>query len=115
MEKLTRNLELRQFPQEEIESTKTEFLKQEFVAKLIGLVDQTADNSPVIVSVDEDGKKHVRMAPMFDYDYSFHITKSGMTVRKCDDGQNTISSLINHLHNILHTLETSFIPIFKFI
>jgi len=94
MSKIERYLELRKFSKNEIEDTKFEFLKQEFVAKLITLRDQHSNNSPIIVSVDEQGKKHVKMAPMFDYDHCFHISISHFKVRKCDNGESTISALI---------------------
>ncbi len=89
-------LKLRKFDEGEIEKAKFEFLKQEFIAKLIGLKDQTADNSPLIISTDEDEHKHVRMAPMFDLDYSFQIAKDFdyMIVRACDNGETDIGSLI---------------------
>lgn len=94
-----RNLEealrLRKFPIDEIQKVKFDFLKQEFLAKLIGLKDQRADNSPVIVSLDEDYNRHVKMAPMFDFDYSFHIANHvNMLTRKCDNGKDDIGSLI---------------------
>lgn len=84
------------YPQEEIENAKFEFLKQEFIAKLIGLKDQKAENSPLVESEDEDGKKHIKMAPMLDFDYSFHIgeERDDMLVRKCDNGNTDIGSFI---------------------
>ena len=88
-------LRIRRFPENDIEKAEFEFIKQEFVSKLIGLKDQKADNSPLIVSTDEDGHRHVRMSPMFDLDYSFHIAKDmNMLVRKCDNGHTDIGSLI---------------------
>jgi len=90
------SLRLRKFPEDEIQKAKIELIKQEFIAKLIGLKDQSAENSPIIISVDELGNKHVRMSPMFDLDYSFHIGEhlQDMVVRECDNGQTDISSLI---------------------
>ena len=89
-------LKLRRFSEEEIKTAKFEFLKQEFLAKIIGLRDQTSSNSPIIISVDETGIKHVRMAPMFDFDYSFHIGENAeqLVVRKSDNGRVDIGSLI---------------------
>lgn len=89
-------LRLRRFPTNEIEEVKFDFLKQEFVAKLIGLKDQKMENSPLVVSVDEEENKHVKMAPMLDFDYSFHIGEEVplMRVRKCDNGEVDIGSLI---------------------
>ncbi len=96
LEQMDEALRLRQFDESEIEKAKFEFIKQEFIAKLIGLKDQTADNSPLIVNTDDEGNRHVRMAPMFDLDYSFQIASkfNFMTVRKCDNGKDDIASLI---------------------
>ena len=95
MSAIDENLKMRKFDESEIEEVKFEFLKQEFVAKLIELKDQHANNSPFIISMDEDGKKHVRMAPMFDFDYCFHIAKDVKYMsRKCDNGKVDIGSLI---------------------
>lgn len=89
-------LRLRKFPANEIEKVKFDFLKQEFMAKLIGLKDQKMENSPLVVSVDEEENKHVKMAPMLDFDYSFQIGEKLplMRVRKCDNGEVDIGSLI---------------------
>ncbi len=95
LNKMDEALRIRRFPENDIEKAEFEFIKQEFVSKLIGLKDQKADNSPLIVSTDEDGHRHVRMSPMFDLDYSFHIAKDmNMLVRKCDNGHTDIGSLI---------------------
>ena len=96
MEILEQVLTLRKFPKEEIEQTKFDFLKQEFVAKLIRLADQTAENSPIITETDEKGNKHVKMAPMYDLDFSFHIGQENPNVitRKCDNGKDDIASFI---------------------
>lgn len=96
LSKMEEALRYRKFNESEIEQVKFEFIKQEFVSKLIGLKDQTAENSPLIVSIDQEGNKHVRMAPMFDLDYSFQTAKDmdNMIVRKCDNGKNDIGSLI---------------------
>lgn len=100
LEKITESLKLRKFDESEIEQVKIEFLKQEFVSKLIGLKDQTADNSPFIVSIDEYGNRHVKMAPMFDLDYCFHIAENiDMIVRKCDNGKEDIGSFIEQYIN----------------
>lgn len=80
---------------QEIEDAKLEFLKQEFVAKMIGLKDQKAENSQVIVSIDEDGNRHVKLAPMYDLDFCFHIAeKADLPIRRCDNGKTDIASLI---------------------
>lgn len=94
-------LRLRKFPTNEIEKVKFDFLKQEFMAKLIGLKDQKVENSPLVVSVDEEENKHVKMAPMLDFDYSFHIGEKVpfMRVRKCDNGEVDIGSLIEQYNN----------------
>ena len=87
----------RRFSPEEIEKTKFEFLKQEFLAKVIGLKDQKPDNSPLIISIDEQGKKHIRMAPMMDYDYSFEIAEEEgirLTSRRADNGKSDIKSFM---------------------
>jgi len=96
LRKLEEALKLRKFPSDEIEQAKIDFLKQEFMAKIIGLKDQSSDNSPVIISTDDTGNKHVRIAPMFDFDYSFHIGEEldYMLVRKCDNGKTDIASFI---------------------
>lgn len=96
LSKLEQALRLRKFPNEEIAKIMFESLKQEFVAKLIGLKDQRADNSPVIIGVDENGKRYARVAPMFDLDYSFHIGEIGpdFITRTCDNGKDDIGSLI---------------------
>lgn len=90
-------LKSRRCSEREIEEAKFQFIKQEFMAKMIGLKDQSAQNSPLVVSVDEDGNRHVRMAPMFDFDYSFHIAEKEapyMLTRKCDNGKIDIASFI---------------------
>jgi len=92
LRELEKALKLRKFPESEIERTKLEFLKQEFVAKLIDLRDQTAENSPIIVETDEKGQKHVKMAPMYDLDFS--LGTSNILARKCDNGKEDIASLI---------------------
>ena len=95
LKKMEDALRSRKFDENEIEKVKFDYIKQEFVSKLIGLKDQKADNSPLIVSIDEDGNKHVRMAPMFDMDYTFQIAKNmDLLVRKCDNGKEDIGSLI---------------------
>lgn len=95
LNKIEEALRYREFDKAEIEKVKFDYIKQEFISKLIGLKDQKADNSSLIVSEDEDGNKHVKMAPMFDLDYSFHIAKDiDLLVRKCDNGKEDIGSLI---------------------
>lgn len=96
LSQMEQTLRLRRFSDEEIKTAKFEFLKQEFLAKLIGLKDQSLSNSPIIVSVDKNGIKHVREAPMFDFDYSFHIGEKSdnLPVRKCDNGRIDIGSFI---------------------
>lgn len=93
---LTENLTLRKFSEEEIEKAKFEFLKQEFLAKIIDLKDQKPENSPLILSVDRNGERHIRLAPMTDYDYSFNIApmNSMLPQRRCNNGKKDISSLI---------------------
>lgn len=95
------------YPQEEIENAKFEFLKQEFVAKLIGLKDQKPDNSPLIEFKDKDGNKHIKMAPMLDFDYSFHIgeERSDMLIRKCDNENTDIGSFIQEFKDYPGFLE----------
>ena len=86
---------LRKFPRDQIEKTKFDFLKQEFLAKLIGLCDQTEDNTTLIISVDDEGKKSVRLAPMYDYDFSFNTVRGvGFRKRHTDDGKTDIASLV---------------------
>lgn len=101
LNKMEQALRLRKFPEDEIEVAKLEFLKQEFLAKIIGLRDQTPDNSPVIISSDEEGIRHVRLAPVFDLDYSFHIGEERLNLltRKCDNGQEDICSFIEQYKN----------------
>lgn len=101
MKILEKELILRKFPKDEIEQTKFEFLKQEFVAKLIRLADQKAENSPIITQTDEEGKKHVKMAPMCDLDFSFHIGEENpyILTRKCDNGKDDIASFIEQYIN----------------
>jgi len=93
---LTENLALRKFSEKEIEKAKFEFLKQEFLAKIIDLKDQKPDNSPLILSVDKNGERHVRLAPMTDYDYSFHVVPEYLTLsqRRCNNGKADIASFI---------------------
>jgi len=96
LNKMKDALTLRKYSEKEIANCEFEFLKQEFIAKLIGLKDQTPDNSPLIQSIDEEGNKHIKMAPMMDFDYSFHIAthRDDMIVRKCENGKADIDSLI---------------------
>lgn len=96
LSELEQTLRLRKFPQDEIDAAKLEFLKQEFVAKIVGLRDQKADNSPIIIGSDEEGGRYARLAPMFDLDYSFQIgeERQNFVARKCDNGQEDIASLI---------------------
>ena len=93
---LGETLRLRKFPEDEIEQTRLDFLKQEFIAKLIGLRDQKASNSPIIISTDEKGQRHVRMAPMIDLDVCFDIGKGEVCslTRQCDNGKDDIVSLV---------------------
>ena len=94
LEQLDRAEVLRNYPLEEINHVKLDYLKQEFLAKLIGLKDQKADNTGLVTSMSRNGR-HVRLAPMFDYDYSFFISESlNLSVNKCDDGTSSIDSLI---------------------
>lgn len=100
LEELESKLLLRKFPKEQIETIKFEFLKQEFLAKLIGLSDQKGDNSALIFSVDEEGKKSVRLAPMYDYDFSFHMQKGKeFRSRESDNGRIDIASFIEQYRN----------------
>jgi len=101
MEKMTQNLVLRKFEKQEIEKVKLDFLKQEFLSKLIDLKDQKPDNSPLIISLDENGERHVRLAPMTDYDYSFYIMPrhSKLPQRMCDNGKTDIGSFIEQYKN----------------
>lgn len=82
--------------QTEIDKTKFDFIKQEFVSKLIGLKDQTSNNTPLIESINSEGEKHIKLSPMFDLDYSFHIGEGNedLKIRKCDNGKDDIESLI---------------------
>lgn len=85
---------LRNFRAKDITDVKFEFLKQEFLAKLIGLKDQKASNTGLITSIDSSGR-HVRVAPMFDYDYSFFIGEDkDLPLFVCDNGEADISSLV---------------------
>ena len=89
------SLSLRNYSQKQIDSTCMEFLKQEFLAKLIGLQDQKCNNTGIIISTDELGNKSVRMAPMFDYDYSFKPAENvGYRIRFSNDGTGNIDSFI---------------------
>lgn len=93
--RLDKELTLRKFTKEEIESKKLEFLNQELLAKLIGLKDQSPSNTGLVLRTDGNGKRYIKMAPVFDYDYSFHTAKdTNMLVRKTDDGKEDIGSLI---------------------
>ena len=94
LEQLDRVEVLRNYPMKEINQVKLDYLKQEFLAKLIGLKDQKADNTGLVTSMGKNGR-HVRIAPMFDYDYSFFIgEKVDLSVNKCDNGREDIASLI---------------------
>ena len=91
---MDRTLRLRNYPNDQIEKVKFEFLKQEFLAKLIGLKDQKADNTGIIISI-VDGKRCVRIGPMFDYDFSFKAAEDSiLRSRKADNGKADIASLI---------------------
>lgn len=91
---LEEELSVRNYPSEQIADAKLEFLKQEFVAKLIGLKDQKSENTGIIISEDENGNKNVRLAPMFDLDISFDISDSLLCVRRADNGRGFIGDLI---------------------
>lgn len=92
---LDRTLRLRNYPNDQIEKVKFDFLKQEFLAKLIGLCDQKGDNTTLIISMDEDRKKRVRLAPMYDYDFSFNVVKgNGFRKRCADNGKTDIVSFV---------------------
>ena len=91
---LDKSLTLRNYPKDQIEKAKLDFLKQEFLAKLIGLNDQKWDNTGLIIS-NEGGKRSVHMAPMFDYDFSFQVAEDlDLRVRKADNGKGDIASFI---------------------
>ena len=93
--KLEDSLTLRKYPREKIEGIKLEFLKQEFFAKLIGLDDQKADNTGLIVGTDDENNRSIRLTPMFDYDYSFNIAEETCIMRReADNGKTNIESLI---------------------
>ena len=88
-------LTLRHYPEDVIKRVEFEFLQQEFVAKLINLDDQAPDNSGLIVSLDASNKRHIRMAPMFDFDFSFFFLKNPEIMRrKCDNGKADVGSLV---------------------
>ena len=92
---LETNLTLRKYPKEQIEKIKFDYLKQEFLAKVIGLTDQKEDNTTLIISTDENGRKTVRMAPMYDYDFSFHIAEDlGFRILESDNGRTDLVSFI---------------------
>lgn len=92
---LESSLRLRKFPETDIKRAKIEFLKQEFLAKLIGLCDQNNQNTGIITSTDSESNRSVRLAPMFDYDFSFFTAKDFLLTRRaCDNGQTDIGSLI---------------------
>lgn len=95
-EELEKELRLRRYTPEVIEKIKMDFLKQEFLAKMIGLRDQKADNCGFVISVDEKWKRNIKIAPMFDFDFSFHIAQgfNALSVRQCDNGGIDIGSLI---------------------
>lgn len=86
-------LTLRKYPQKEIDETILQYKKQEFISKLIGLQDQKVENSPLIHFVDNNGVKHIKMAPMMDFDYCFHL-ENGLLMRKCDNEGTDIKSFI---------------------
>jgi len=86
-------LTLRKYPQNEIKETIFQYKKQEFVSKLIGLQDQKIENTPLIHYVDKNGKKHIKMAPMMDFDYSFHLGND-LLIRKCDNEGEDLESFI---------------------
>ena len=81
-----------------IERIKLDFLKQEFVAKIIGLGDQHSDNTGIIT--DNDSEIPVRLAPMFDLDFSFFIQKAArLNTRIANNGEDNIESLIEQYKN----------------
>ena len=95
LKSLETSLMLRKFPKDQIEKAKFDFLKQEFLAKVIGLSDQTEDNTNLIISIDDDGTKSVRLAPMYDFDFSFHMMEANQfRVREADNGEIDIVSFI---------------------
>ena len=103
---LNSSLSLRNYSKNQIDSTCMEFLKQEFLAKLIGLQDQKCDNTGIIISMDESGNRSVRMAPMFDYDYSFKPAENvGYRVRFATNGKADIASFIEDFSDNKEFLE----------
>ena len=98
---LEETLRLRRFDKSEIEKVKLDFIKQEFVTKLIGLRDQSEQNCPLALLVDEQGKRHIRIAPLFDLDFSFHIAEEAnlLLMRTCDNGKTDVASFIEQYKN----------------
>ena len=91
---LDESLSLRHYPKAEVEQAKLEFLKQEFLAKMIGLMDQKSENTGIIISGDSTDR-HVRLAPAYDFDYSFFIGENtNLPLRVADNGQADIGSFI---------------------
>ena len=82
---LESSLRLRKFPETDIKRAKIEF----------GLCDQNNQNTGIITPTDSESNRSVRLAPMFDYDYSFIVAENFEFIRRsCDNGQTDIGSLI---------------------
>ena len=85
-------LRLRNYSEEEIASVKFDFIKQCFVSKFIGNVDERQRNWGIIIN-----NGHVRLAPMFDLDYCFMVAETPNIVdyrRALDNGKTDIASFI---------------------
>lgn len=70
IEQIDKWCKLRNFPMEQIEHVKKDFIKQSLFNKILNRTDETNRNFGLIVS-----KGNVRLAPGFDYDHSFSTMK----------------------------------------
>lgn len=86
--------EIRNFSQEQIDSLRRDFIKQVFMSKFLGNVDENNGN----ISIIYDNKRNVRMAPLYDFDFC-----CGNELRfKCErkvDGCTDIEALVKYYIN----------------
>ena len=91
--KILKNIDLsltrRRYNQNEIKKVKEDFIKQCFVSKFIGNLDEQPRNFGIILN-----GRHIRLAPLFDLEYSFEIISESLGYERNINGDISLKGLI---------------------
>lgn len=97
---LEQSLTLRRFNQDEINKIKDDFIKQCFISKFIGNIDEHSYNFGIILN-----DRHIKLAPFFDLEYSFGICDESLGRDRHIDGDSSLNKFIENFKDYPGFLE----------